>query len=128
MKDVRTIGSNHPLFGAPWRRRPARHFARAFFGSVACLLVAACSGGPSASDAEKAIATQFERAAGGAVTVTEIQGFELGGCKAAEGADGYVCDVQGTVVMDVQGSQQTLPLTQPVRFIEADGTWLAHRI
>ena len=94
----------------------------------AALALSACgSNQPSESDAQKAITAKFEGAMGSAVEVKEYRDFALSGCRQSETADGVVCDVGGSIVLDIAGTPQVRPFTQPVRFSKASGTWTAHR-
>ncbi len=94
----------------------------------AALALTACGGHqPSESDAQKAITAKFEGAMGSAVQVKEFRDFTLSGCRQSETADGVVCDVGGSIVLDIAGTAQVRPFTEPVRFSKASGTWTAHR-
>lgn len=86
--------------------------------------LAACSSGPSESDAEFAIARLIEQS--GAGEVVEVQNFALSGCVEAEQAAGYRCDTQAQVVIRVMGHQTTLPVSGNLRYSEADGQWRAY--
>lgn len=94
--------------------------------SAALALTACGSNQPSKSDAQKAITATFERAMGSAVQVREYRDFDLSGCRKSETADGVVCDVGGSIVLDIAGTSQVRPFTEPVRFSKASGTWTAH--
>ncbi|CAN7281816.1 hypothetical protein LJR168_001370 [Pseudoxanthomonas sp. LjRoot168] len=94
----------------------------------AALALTACSGHqPSEADAQKAITAKFEGAMGSAVRVQEYRDFALSGCHQSETADGVVCDVGGAIVLDIAGTPQVRPFTEPVRFSRASGTWTANR-
>lgn len=94
----------------------------------AALILTACSSNqPSESDAQKAITAKFEGAMGSAVQVKEFRDFALSGCRQSDTADGVVCDVGGSIVLDIAGTAQVRPFTEPVRFSKASGTWTAHR-
>lgn len=95
--------------------------------SAAFTLTACGNNEPSESDAQKAITAKFEGAMGSAVRVQEYRDFALSGCRQSETADGVVCDVGGSIVMDIAGTPQVRPFTEPVRFSNASGTWTAHR-
>ncbi len=95
--------------------------------SAALALTACGSNQPSESDAQKAITAKFEGAMGSAVHVTEYRDFSLNGCRQSETADGFVCDVGGSIVLDIAGTPQVRPFTEPVRLSKASGTWPAHR-
>lgn len=95
--------------------------------SAALALTACGSNQPSESDAQKAITATFEQAMGSAVHVTEYRDFSLNGCRQSETADGVVCDVGGSIVLDIAGTSQVRPFTEPVRFSKASGTWTAHK-
>ena len=95
--------------------------------STALALTACGSNQPSESDAQKAITAKFEGAMGSAVEVKEYRDFALSGCRQSETADGVVCDVGGSIVLDIAGMPQVRPFTEPVRFSRASGAWTAHR-
>jgi ABC-type enterochelin transport system substrate-binding protein len=95
--------------------------------SAALILTACSSNQPSESDAQKAITAKFEGAMGSAVRVQEYRDFALSGCRKPEAADGVVCDVEGAIVLDIAGTPQVRPFTEPVRFSKASGIWTAHR-
>ena len=95
--------------------------------SAAFALTACGSNQPSESDAQQAITAKFEGAMGSAVRVQEYRDFALSGCRQSETADGVVCDVGGSIVLDIAGTSQVRPFTEPVRFSEATGAWTAHR-
>lgn len=103
-------------------------FRNAALALSAALILTACSSNePSESDAKKAITAKFEGAMGSAVEVKEYRDFVLSGCRQSETADGVVCDVGGSIVLDIAGTPQVRPFTEPVRFSKASGTWTAHR-
>lgn len=92
------------------------------------LALTACSSNqPSDADAQKALTVTFEQAMGSMVHVTEFRDFSLNGCRKSETADGVVCDVGGSIVLDIAGTSQVRTFPQPVRFSKASGTWTAHR-
>lgn len=95
--------------------------------SAALALTACGSNQPTESDAKKAITARFEGAMGSAVEVREYRDFALSGCRQSETTDGVVCDVGGSIVLDIAGTPQVRPFTEPVRFSKASGTWTAHR-
>lgn len=95
--------------------------------SVAFALTACGSNQPSESDAQEAITAKSEGAMGSAVRVTEYRDFALSGCRQSETADGVVCDVGGSIFLDIAGTPQVRPFTEPVRFSRASGAWTAHR-
>lgn len=95
--------------------------------SAALALTACSSNEPSDAEAQKAITATFERAMGSAVQVREYRDFDLSGCRKSETADGVVCDVGGSVVLDIAGTPQTRPFVEPVRFSKASGEWTAHK-
>ncbi|WP_448244059.1 hypothetical protein [Pseudoxanthomonas mexicana] len=95
--------------------------------SAAMALTACSSNQPSEADAQQAITAKFEGAMGGAARVQEYRDFALSGCRQSETADGVVCDVGGAIVLDIAGTPQARPFTEPVRFSKASGTWTAHR-
>ncbi|MBK0053783.1 hypothetical protein [Stenotrophomonas sp. S39] len=88
----------------------------------------ACGSKPSDEQAKKAITAEFERVLGSQVWVKEYRDFSLSGCKKSETAEGVVCDVGGSVVLDIGGVVQARPFVQPVRFSKASGEWTAHKI
>jgi len=94
--------------------------------ALAAAMGAGCSAGPSESDAKAAVAAEFTRAFGGAVRVDEVRDFELAGCRKAEQADGYACDVTGEVVLDIAGTKQVRPLHGNFRFRKDDGRWVVY--
>jgi len=103
-------------------------FRNAALALSAALSLSACSSNrPSESDAQKAITAKFEGAMGSAVQVKEYRDFTLSGCRQSDTADGVVCDVGGSIVLDIAGTHQIRPFTEPVRFSKASGTWAAHR-
>jgi len=96
--------------------------------ALACALaLAGCSAGPSKADAQKAIEGEFSRMFGAALQGVEIQDFEMAGCRKAETADGYACDVTGKVVLNIAGTQQVRPLQGNLRFREDGGTWKVYQ-
>lgn len=95
--------------------------------SAAMALTACSSSQPSEADAQQAITAKFEGAMGAAARVQEYRDFALSGCRQSETADGVVCDVGGAIVLDIAGTPQVRPFTEPVRFSKASGTWTAHR-
>lgn len=86
-----------------------------------------CGGAPSADDAQAAFVAEFERAFDGGATVEEVRRFELTGCDRAQGADGYTCDVEGELVLNIAGTQVPRPLKGRFRFSNASGVWKAHQ-
>ncbi|PJL71076.1 hypothetical protein B9Y75_03620 [Stenotrophomonas maltophilia] len=97
------------------------------FSLTAVLALAACGNKPSDEQAQKAITAEFERVLGSQVWVKEYRDFSLSGCKQSEMADGVICDVGGSVVLDIGGVAQARPFVQPVRFSKASGEWTAHK-
>lgn len=98
------------------------------FLALACALaLAGCGAGPSKADAQKAIEGEFSRMFGAALQGVEIQDFEMAGCRKAETADGYACDVTGKVVLNIAGTQQVRPLQGNLRFREDGGTWKVYQ-
>ncbi|WP_336685796.1 hypothetical protein [Stenotrophomonas maltophilia] len=96
--------------------------------AVAALGLSACGGSqPSDQEAQEAITNLFAQASGGAMTVTGFRDFKLTGCHKADPDDGVVCDVGGSVVVDIVGTEQVRPFVEPVRFSKASGTWTAHK-
>ena len=87
------------------------------------LILTACGGAPSTSDAEEALRAEVERALGGAARVDEVRGLQLSGCRKAEGADGHTCDVSAEVVIDIAGTKQVRPLKGHYRFNKTNGQW-----
>jgi hypothetical protein len=101
---------------------------RNFALALSALALTACGNSrPSDADAQKAITATFEHAMGSAVQVKEYRDFALSGCRQSEAADGVVCDVGGSVVLDIAGSLQIRPFVEPVRFSKASGEWTAHK-
>lgn len=98
------------------------------FSLTAVLALAACGSKPSEEQAQKAITAEFERVLGSQVWVKEYRDFSLSGCKKSETAEGVICDVGGSVVLDIGGVAQTRPFVQPVRFSKASGEWTAHKL
>ena len=82
-----------------------------------------CAAGPSEADAKKAVEAEFSRMFGAALQSVEIQDFELAGCRKADAADGYACDVSGKVLLNIAGTAQTRPLQGNLRFREDGGAW-----
>lgn len=100
----------------------------AFASAIAALGLSACgSNQPSNQEAQDAITTLFTQASNGAMTVTGFRDFKLTGCHKADPADGIVCDVGGSVVVSIVGTEQVRPFVEPVRFSKANGTWTAHK-
>ncbi|WP_313253387.1 hypothetical protein [Stenotrophomonas acidaminiphila] len=97
--------------------------------TAAALALSACgsSNKPSNEEAQAAIAATFTQASNGAMTATSFRDFKLTGCHKAEPADGIVCDVGGSVVVDIAGTEQVRPFVEPVRFSKASGSWTAHK-
>jgi len=98
------------------------------FSLTAALALTACSSKPSDEQAQKAITAEFERVLGSQVWVKEYRDFSLSGCKKSETAEGVICDVGGSVVLDIGGVAQARPFVQPVRFSKASGEWTAHKL
>lgn len=100
----------------------------ALISIVAGVGLSACgSDKPSDQEAQAAIAATFAQASNGAMTATSFRDFKLTGCRKAEPADGVVCDVGGSVVVDIAGNEQVRPFVEPVRFSKASGAWTAHK-
>lgn len=98
------------------------------FSLTAALALTACGSKPSDEQAQKAITAEFERVLGNQVWVKEYRDFSLSGCKKSETGDGMICDVGGSVVLDIGGVAQARPFVQPVRFSKASGEWTAHKL
>ncbi|HEL3207702.1 TPA: hypothetical protein UMF58_000180 [Stenotrophomonas maltophilia] len=98
------------------------------FSLTAALALTACGSKPSDEQAQKAITAEFERVLGSQVWVKEYRDFSLRGCKKSETAEGVICDVGGSVVLDFGGVAQARPFVQPVRFSKASGEWTAHKL
>lgn len=98
------------------------------FSLTAALALTACGSKPSDEQAQKAITAEFERVLGSQVWVKEYRDFSLSGCKKSETAEGVICDVGGSVVLDIGGVAQARPFVQPVRFSRASGEWAAHKL
>ncbi|MGB5784185.1 MAG: hypothetical protein WBH11_02150 [Stenotrophomonas geniculata] len=98
------------------------------FSLTAALALTACGSKPSDEQAQKAITAEFERVLGSQVWVKEYREFSLSGCKKSETADGVICEVGGSVVLDMGGVVQARPFVQPVRFSKASGEWTAHKL
>lgn len=98
------------------------------FAVTAVLALTACGSKPSDEQAQKAITAEFERVLGSQVWVKEYRDFSLSGCKKSETAEGVICDVGGSVVLDIGGVAQARPFVQPVRFSKASGEWTAHKL
>ncbi|HFF6158318.1 hypothetical protein U4I95_08880 [Stenotrophomonas maltophilia] len=98
------------------------------FSLTAALALTACGSKPSDEQAQKAITAEFERVLGNQVWVKEYRDFSLSGCKKSETAEGVICDVGGSVVLDIGGVAQARPFVQPVRFWKASGVWTAHKL
>nr|WP_313310804.1 hypothetical protein [Stenotrophomonas geniculata] len=96
------------------------------FSLTAALALTACGSKPSDDQAKKAITAKFERVLGSQVWVKEYQDSSLSGCKQSEMAEGVVCDVGESVVLDIGDVAQARPFVQPVRFSKASGEWTAH--
>ncbi|MBH1493392.1 hypothetical protein JY423_01480 [Stenotrophomonas maltophilia] len=95
---------------------------------TAALALTACGSKPSDEQAKKAITAEFERVLGSQVWVKEYRDFSLSGCKKSETAEGVICDVGGSVVLDMGGVAHARPFVQPVRFSKASGEWTAHKL
>lgn len=98
------------------------------FSLTTVLTLTACGSKPSDEQAQKAITAEFERVLGSQVWVKEYRDFSLSGCKKSETAEGVICDVGGSVVLDIGGVAQSRPFVQPVRFSKASGEWTAHKL
>ncbi|SLM26365.1 hypothetical protein [Stenotrophomonas indicatrix] len=98
------------------------------FSLTAVLALTACGRKPSDGQAQKALTAEFERVLGSHVWVKEYRDFSLSGCRKSETADGVICDVGGSVVLDIGGVAQARPFVQPVRFSKASGEWAAHKL
>lgn len=98
----------------------------ALISTIALGLSACSSSKPSDKEAQAAISTVFAQQSGGRMTVTDFRDFKLTGCHKADPADGVICDVGGTVVLDILGTTQERPFVKPLRFSKASGTWMAH--
>ena len=98
------------------------------FSLTVALALTACGSKPSDEQAKKAITAEFERVLGSQVWVKEYRDFSLSGCKKSETADGVICEVGGSVVLDIGGVTQARPFVQPVRFSKASGEWTAHKL
>ncbi|HIE4123143.1 hypothetical protein [Stenotrophomonas maltophilia] len=98
------------------------------FAVTTALALTACGNKPSDAQAQKAITAEFERVLGSQVWVKEYRDFSLSGCKKSESAEGVICDVGGSVVLDIGGVAQARPFVQPVRFSKASGEWTAHKL
>lgn len=98
------------------------------FAVTTVLALTACGSNPSDEQAKKAITAEFERVLGSQVWVKEYRDFSLSGCKKSETAEGVICDVGGSVVLDIGGVAQSRPFVQPVRFSKASGEWTAHKL
>lgn len=97
-------------------------------GLGAVLALAGCGGGaPSKDDAQQAFVAEFDRAFGGGAKVQEVRHFEMAGCERAKGADGYVCDIEGEVLLNIQGTPLPRPLKGRFRFSKASGVWKAYQ-
>lgn len=91
-------------------------------------LTACSSNRPTDQEAQQAIAATFTHASNGAMTVVSFRDFALTGCHEAEKqVSDVVCDVGGSVVVDLAGTQQVRPFVEPVRFSRASGSWTAHK-
>ncbi|MBN8224922.1 MAG: hypothetical protein J0L89_08920 [Xanthomonadales bacterium] len=83
---------------------------------------------PTDQEAQNAIAASFVQASNGLMKVTSFRDFSLVGCHEAEHQAGdVVCDVGGSVLVDLAGTQQVRPFVEPVRFSKSSGTWTAHK-
>ena len=51
----------------------------------------------------------------------------MAGCRKAEAADGYACDVTGKVVLNIAGTQQVRPLQGNLRFRKDDAGWKVYQ-
>ncbi|WP_423164655.1 hypothetical protein [Stenotrophomonas maltophilia] len=98
------------------------------FSLTAVFALTACGSKPSDEQAQKAITAEFERVLGSQVWVKEYRDFSLSGCKKSETAEGVICDVGGSVVLDIGGVAHARPFVQPVRFSKASGEWTAHKL
>ncbi|TSK01618.1 hypothetical protein FPL06_15865 [Xanthomonas citri pv. glycines] len=84
----------------------------------------ACSGKPSNANAKQALTSLLEQS--GAGRVVEVRDFELSGCTAADGADGYRCDTRGQVMLEIAGRHVPIPVNKSLRYAKADGVWRAY--
>ena len=95
------------------------------------VLLCGCSGAPSEGDAQAAVVAEYERlmSAGGG-TVSQVPDLRLANCQKSDSpqAPGYFCDMDGTIVVDVQGTSLSRSLKGRFRFAEVDGKWQIFRI
>src|ERR1700712_2364123 len=91
---------------------------RSFLVVASCVVLAACSKGPSESDARDAVSQQLAPLMGGAQNdaLTKVMDtFTLGECKEANGLPGYGCHYSVTV--------NGAPLNDEGRFVKTDNGW-----
>lgn len=91
------------------------------------LLLTACGGPPSKSQAQAAMTRHLESALGQPGAVQRFDDFGVAGCKEDQASDGYRCDVSGQVVLSVMGTELRRPLGGAVRFSKASGEWTVYR-
>lgn len=86
---------------------------------AALLLLASCSGGPSASDIKAALQRVADAVMGaGIITIESVSSVD---CKEAQGKPGYVCSYSVTGFNKIMNNQATQ--TAEGRFVEANGQW-----
>lgn len=95
------------------------------------LLLCGCSAAPSEDDAQGAVIAEYERlmSAGGG-KVSQVPELRLANCLKSDSpqAPGYLCDMDGTIVIDVQGTSLSRSLKGRFRFAEVNGKWQIFRI
>ena len=100
---------------------PCRSKAAAAFAAAGLLR----GGRPSTENARAAFVAEFDRAFDGDARVEEVRRFELSSCEPAREVDGYLCDVEGELVLNIAGTQVSRPLKGRLRFSDSTGTWKA---
>ncbi|KRB10279.1 hypothetical protein [Lysobacter sp. Root690] len=90
-------------------------------------LLGGCSGRPSTEDAQAAFVAEFDRAFDGGARVEDVRRFELSNCEPAREVDGYLCDVEGELVLNIAGTQVPRPLKGRFRFSDSTGAWKAYQ-
>lgn len=101
---------------------------------VSVSVLTACAGEPSEGDIKDAFAHSMDQAAvaanatlsaiggtpGSVDVTTTLHEVKKIGCKSADGADGYVCDVEVDMTLPLMGRQKQ---ASSVRMVESDDGW-----
>ncbi len=85
----------------------------------AVISLAACSGGPSESDIDKAVRTLLSNVI---IDAESIQSVKKLGCQAPDGAGGYMCNVELEMKHPSMGVQKGV---RSIRFVKGSDGWVA---